>query len=272
MRAWARPDHPPIADRGPAEAPAAGRGTGSGEGERSSTTWSADKTPDDAPAAEGRPGAWTAGAEPPAGERRGGDTWASGAATGDIRPANAWATGAAAASNAVGAAGAAERRPSDARGAEPGDHPNGTSAGTASRPGTDEGGRPDTSAAEPPARDDQAAGTTFGGSGHDLFEPSRGGGQQVPSQQAGSAFEEETEPPEETADPALGRVAATVEDEVLVVDEQPRYHLVGCRALVAQHDDPAARPRGRRARLHPVRLVHTPIAALGARHPASARP
>jgi hypothetical protein len=264
------------ADRAPVEAPADGS-TASDEGDRSSTT------PHDAPAVGGRAGAWAAGAaEQPAGERRGSEPWASGAATGDTRPANAWATGAAAASNAATTGGGTiERRPSDARGAEPGEHANGTSAATASRAGTDEGDRPgaagaaaaDTSAAEPPARDDQAARTTFG-SGHGLFEsaePPRGGGHQVPAQQAASAYEDDTEPPEESADPALGRVAATVEDEVLVIDEQPRYHLMGCRALMAQQTIPLPAREAVELGFTPCGWCN-PVAALGARHPASARP
>ena len=93
------------------------------------------------------------------------------------------------------------------------------------------------------------------GSGHDLFEPSRGGGQQVPSQQAGSAFEEDTEPPEESADPAVGRVAATVEDEVARHRRAAPLPPHGLPCAHGAANDPAARPRGRRARLHPVRLV-----------------
>jgi len=154
-----------------------------------------------------------------------------------------------------------------------------TSAGTASRPGADEGSRSDASGAapdtaEPPTRDDQAARTPFGGSGsgsgHDLFEPSRGGGQQVPAQQAGSAYPDDAEPPEESADPALGRVAATVEDEVLVIDEQPRYHLTGCRALMAQQTIPLPAREAVELGFTPCGWCN-PVAALGARHPASAR-
>ena len=65
---------PADADRGPAEAPAAGRRRPArGKVERSSTTWSADKTRTMRPPPRDGPGAWTAGAEPPAGERRGGE-------------------------------------------------------------------------------------------------------------------------------------------------------------------------------------------------------
>jgi hypothetical protein len=39
------------------------------------------------------------------------------------------------------------------------------------------------------------------------------------------------EPPEEPRDPEVAAVVAELEDEVVVVDEQPRYHLAGCRSL-----------------------------------------
>jgi hypothetical protein len=39
------------------------------------------------------------------------------------------------------------------------------------------------------------------------------------------------EPPEEPRDPEVAAVVAELQDEVVVVDEQPRYHLAGCRSL-----------------------------------------
>jgi hypothetical protein len=41
------------------------------------------------------------------------------------------------------------------------------------------------------------------------------------------------EPPEETRDEQTAALVAGLDDEVLVVDEQPRYHVPGCRSLVA---------------------------------------
>lgn len=41
------------------------------------------------------------------------------------------------------------------------------------------------------------------------------------------------EAPEESADPVEAALVATLDDEVVVVDEQPRYHVSGCRALVS---------------------------------------
>jgi hypothetical protein len=92
------------------------------------------------------------------------------------------------------------------------------------------------------------------------------------AQQAGDSYQDaDREPPEETVQPTLAGVVAAVEDEVLVVDERPRYHLQGCRALIAQETIPLP---AREA----VELGFTacgwcnPAAVLGARHPASARP
>ena len=42
------------------------------------------------------------------------------------------------------------------------------------------------------------------------------------------------EPPEESRDPAAAAVVAGLEAEVLVIDEQPRYHVSGCRSLVGK--------------------------------------
>ena len=39
------------------------------------------------------------------------------------------------------------------------------------------------------------------------------------------------EPPEEPRDATLAALVAELDDEVVVVDEQPRYHLAGCRSL-----------------------------------------
>ena len=62
----------------------------------------------------------------------------------------------------------------------------------------------------------------------------------------------------------------TVEDEVLVVDEQPRYHLMGCRALAAQQTIPLPAREAVELGFTPCGWCN-PVAALGARHPASAR-
>ncbi|GAA1283632.1 hypothetical protein GCM10009609_55600 [Pseudonocardia aurantiaca] len=41
----------------------------------------------------------------------------------------------------------------------------------------------------------------------------------------------DADPPEEPHDPAAAAVVAGLDNEVLVIDEQPRYHVPGCRAL-----------------------------------------
>lgn len=47
-----------------------------------------------------------------------------------------------------------------------------------------------------------------------------------------------SEPGQERVDPAAAAIVASLEDEVLVVDEQPRYHLVGCRTLAGRETIP----------------------------------
>jgi hypothetical protein len=42
------------------------------------------------------------------------------------------------------------------------------------------------------------------------------------------------EPPEESREPAISAIVALLPDEVVVVDEQPRYHLGTCRALASR--------------------------------------
>jgi hypothetical protein len=91
----------------------------------------------------------------------------------------------------------------------------------------------------------------------------QGGGQQ--------AYPSDAEAPEESVDPVVARVAATVEDEVLVIDEQPRYHLMGCRALAAQQTIPLPAREAVELGFTPCGWC-SPAAVLDARHPASARP
>jgi hypothetical protein len=42
------------------------------------------------------------------------------------------------------------------------------------------------------------------------------------------------EPPEESREPTISAIVALLPDEVVVVDEQPRYHVAGCRALASR--------------------------------------
>jgi hypothetical protein len=78
------------------------------------------------------------------------------------------------------------------------------------------------------------------------------------------------DPPEETREPAVSAVVALLQDEVLVVDEQPRYHVAGCRAL-------ATRPTIPLTAREAVELGFTPCGwcspdrTLADRHPARAQ-
>lgn len=78
------------------------------------------------------------------------------------------------------------------------------------------------------------------------------------------------DPPEETREPAVSAVVALLQDEVLVVDEQPRYHVTGCRAL-------ATRPTIPLTAREAVELGFTPCGwcspdrTLADRHPARAQ-
>jgi hypothetical protein len=75
--------------------------------------------------------------------------------------------------------------------------------------------RSEPAAVEPdePARDEPAA------SVHDVFA-------------APPSFDEE--PPEEPSDGSVAQLVAGLDDEVVVVDEQPRYHTADCRGVAAK--------------------------------------
>ena len=142
--------------------------------------------------------------------------------------------------------------------------------------------------AEPPsAPSDQTVRAAFGGAvtgpAHELFDPvdrpaesglppsvetttamaAAGGG---PTQQI-----DDEEPPEEPLDTAVARIVATLTDEVIVVDEQPRYHVQGCRGLLNQPVIPLPAREAVELGFTPCGWC-TPDAVLGARHKASARP
>lgn len=78
------------------------------------------------------------------------------------------------------------------------------------------------------------------------------------------------EPPEEPREPAAAAIVATLEDEVVVVDERPRYHVAGCPFLPGR---PVIPLPAREA----VELGFTPCGwcgpnrLLAERHPAAAR-
>ncbi len=67
--------------------------------------------------------------------------------------------------------------------------------------------------------------------------PARGGAAEAPAAQAGRGHDlpplgPDGAPPEEPRDADAAALVAGVDDEVLVVDELPRYHLAGCRSLI----------------------------------------
>ncbi|MCO7196235.1 hypothetical protein NH602_24720, partial [Pseudonocardia sp. McavD-2-B] len=76
--------------------------------------------------------------------------------------------------------------------------------------------------------------------------------------------------PEEPRDPTLAALAARLPDEVLVIDEHPRYHVQTCRALTGRPVIPLPVSEA-------VELGFTPCGwcapnrTLGDRHPAQAR-
>ena len=82
------------------------------------------------------------------------------------------------------------------------------------------------------------------------------------------SFDEE--PPEEHSDGAVAQLVAGLDDEVVVVDEQPRYHTADCRGVAAK---PVIPLPVREA----VELGFTPCAwcspnrRLAGQHPAAAR-
>jgi hypothetical protein len=93
-------------------------------------------------------------------------------------------------------------------------------------------------------------------------------GGQEPEAQAGAG--PDGEPATEEHEPAEAALVATLEDEVVVIDEQPRYHVPGCRALTAHEPIPLP---AREA----VELGFTPCGwcrpnhTLAERHPAATR-
>ena len=78
------------------------------------------------------------------------------------------------------------------------------------------------------------------------------------------------EPPEETSDPAVAQLVAGLEDEVVVVDEQPRYHTPGCRGLVAKAVIPLPVREAVELGFTPCSWC-TPNRKLANQHPAAAR-
>jgi hypothetical protein len=135
---------------------------------------------------------------------------------------------------------------------------------------------------------DQSPRATFGGpvsSGHELFDPvnrsaaaassppppSSGGVEDTAVMGAAAAPQQadESEPPEEPFDPAVAPIVARLEDEVFVIDEQPRYHVASCRAVSTHATIPLPAREAIELGFTPCGWC-TPDAVLADRHRASA--
>ncbi|WP_232662191.1 hypothetical protein [Pseudonocardia sp. TRM90224] len=115
-------------------------------------------------------------------------------------------------------------------------------------------------AATPPAADDGGQTSVF----------QAGGSGEQPTQVAQLPPTESGEPPEEPRDPAAAALVAGLEDEVIVVDEQPRYHVVGCRALSGTPTIPLPAREAVELGFTPCGWCN-PDRTLASRHPAAAR-
>jgi len=138
---------------------------------------------------------------------------------------------------------------------------------------------PDAAAVSDPARAAETAATAVppgaapqGG----LFDPVVAGAPPADAPAGGHAaaaadLPSGAEPPEEPLDTAAARIVAGLTDEVVVVDEQPRYHVEGCRALLARQEIPLPAREAVELGFTPCGWC-TPDATLAARHRADARP
>jgi hypothetical protein len=85
-----------------------------------------------------------------------------------------------------------------------------------------------------------------------------------------AGVEVDAEAPEEQRDPAAAELVATLPDEVVVIDEQPRYHLTDCRALAAKPVIPLPVREAVELGFTPCGWC-TPDTRLAERHPARAQ-
>jgi hypothetical protein len=79
------------------------------------------------------------------------------------------------------------------------------------------------------------------------------------------------EPPEESREPMISAIVAQLPDEVVVVDEQPRYHVAGCRALASRALIPLPVREAVELGFSPCGWC-SPDRTLAERHPARAQP
>jgi hypothetical protein len=76
------------------------------------------------------------------------------------------------------------------------------------------------------------------------------------------------DPGEEKADPAASDIVAGLSDQVLVIDEQPRYHVLGCRVLNGHETIPLPAKEAVEYGFSPC-AVCTPVRVLAARNRAA---
>ena len=161
----------------------------------------------------------------------------------------------------------ADQQPSGAAGASS-SHPGESSQGVAAGGGSSGAGPSDRGVNQPTAVVSGAGGPDAGvrptdPTVYNAPPPSLAGA-------GGEPAAEDGEPPEESRDQAVAALVAQLPDEVVVVDEQPRYHLGGCRALVARAVIPLPAQEAVELGFTPCGWC-TPDRALAERHPARAQ-
>jgi hypothetical protein len=152
--------------------------------------------------------------------------------------------------------------PSRPPGAREGD---GTPSATQADPDAEDTVKVTGAAPEAPPREEPAGAPPAGG-------PPRGGPAEAP---AGRVVQlpplgPDGAPPEEPRDADAAALVAGLDDEVLVVDELPRYHLAGCRSLAASPVIPLPAREAVELGFTPCAWC-TPDRALSARHRAPVR-
>ena len=100
--------------------------------------------------------------------------------------------------------------------------------------------------------------------------PESTAGEAVPAESTFPAADADGEPPEEPPDVAASALVAALDDEVVVIDEQPRYHVKGCRALAGKALIPLPAREAIELGFTPCGWC-TPDRTLASRHPAPTR-
>ncbi|GAA2569040.1 hypothetical protein [Pseudonocardia hydrocarbonoxydans] len=163
----------------------------------------------------------------------------------------------------AGGAGAADPAPADAA---PADRVPADPAPTAAAPA-------DAAALVPPPGD-PASGDGAGPSAAVAADPAAPAESTVVDHTPPAAAEADAapdaDPPEEQAEPAVTALVAGLDDEVVVIDEQPRYHVPGCRSLVAAALIPLPAREAVELGFTPCGWC-TPDSTLAGRHQATAR-